>query len=264
MLRLAARLYLGASLLAAPVVLALGPGQLPGFGWLALAAGLAALATPGAVILLLRWYNPPTTAFIRQTRAALRQQGAAAEVEHHWTGADGLPDHLRLAAIAAEDLYFALHQGFDWDSLRAALAHNRGGGPPRGGSTISQQVAKNLFLSPARALARKLVEAYLTLLIEAAWPKTRILEVYLNIAQFGPRHFGAEAGARLWFGRPARTLNAQEAALLVTVLPSPSNCRADQPSPVMRYRQVMILRTMKKMGAGYLARMRSQPGPAAP
>lgn len=264
MLRLAARLYLGASLLAAPVVLALGPGRLPFLSWLALAAGLAALAAPGAIILLLRWRNPPTTAFIRQTRAALRRQGASAPVEHCWTTPEGLPDHLRLAAIAAEDLYFALHEGFDWESLRAALAHNRGGGPPRGGSTISQQVAKNLFLSPSRSVARKLAEAYLTLLIEAAWPKTRILEVYLNIAQFGPRHFGAEAGARLWFGQPARELNAQDAALLVTVLPNPSDYLADQPSPVMRYRQVMILRTMKKMGAGYLARMRAHLRPAAP
>ncbi len=264
MLRLAARMWLLALLAAVAIVLGLGPGRLPPLAWALLLAGLMALLAPAGVILGLRWRNPPTTAFMRWARGVLRQAGEPDALEQVWVSEADLPPHLRLAAIAGEDMYFARHSGFDWDSLRAALAHNRAGGPVRGASTITQQVAKNLFLSPAQTVWRKAAEAYLTLVIEALWPKRRILEVYLNIAQFGPRAFGAEAGARASFGKSARDLTPQEAALLAATLPNPYDYRADQPSHLVRYRQVMILATMKKMGSGYLARLDARPAGARP
>jgi len=264
MLRLLARMWLLALLAGGAVVLWWGPSRLPMPVWVVLLAGLVVLLAPAGIILVLRWLNPPTTAFMRWARGVLRRAGKPGDLEQVWVSDSDLPPHLRLAAIAGEDMYFARHSGFDWDSLRAAMAHNRAGGAVRGASTITQQVAKNLFLSPTQSVWRKAAEAYLALLIEALWPKRRILEVYLNIAQFGPRVFGAEAGARASFGKAARDLTPQEAALLAAILPNPYDYRADQPSHLVRYRQVMILATMKKMGSGYLARLDARPAGARP
>jgi monofunctional biosynthetic peptidoglycan transglycosylase len=181
---------------------------------------------------------------------------APSTIEFDWVPEDSLSPDLRLAAIAAEDVYFAVHQGFDWESLRSARADNKTAGQRRrGGSTISQQVAKNLFLWPQRSYLRKSIEAYLTALIEATWPKRRILEVYLNIAQFGPATFGAEAASRRFFQKPAASLDRSESALLMASLPNPSDRRVDQPDRALRYRQLLILGSMKKLGPHYLARI---------
>lgn len=201
------------------------------------------------VVLSLRWVNPPTSAFMLRSKSAQ-------PIEFTWVPETELSPELQLAAIAGEDVYFAVHDGFDWESLRSARAVNKTAGRhQRGGSTISQQVAKNLFLWPQRSYLRKGLEAYLTVLIEATWPKRRILEVYLNIAQFGPLTFGAEAASRRFFDKPAALLSRSEAALLVAVLPNPEERRVDRPDRVLRYRQLLILGSMSKLGPRHLARL---------
>jgi monofunctional biosynthetic peptidoglycan transglycosylase len=254
-LRAATRLYMLAVLLGTPLALIWAPAQLPPPAWLFVRIGLGILFVTVMAVCAIRWLNPPTSTFIVLAGLGHRRRGQPSRIEHTWVAEAGLPPALRLAAIVAEDTYFAFHAGFDWDSLRTAYAANREGGPLRGGSTISQQVAKNLFLWETASYLRKAIEAYFTLLIEAAWPKRRILEVYLNLARFGPRTFGAEAAARRFFGKPARELSRQEAALLVAVLPAPLNFRAEAPAPLVRARQVMILARMKQTGDGHLARL---------
>ena len=157
---------------------------------------------------------------------------------------------------------FRPSRGLRLESLRAARAYNKTVEHyRRGGSTISQQAAKNLFLWEEGSYLRKAVETYFTLLIEAAWPKRRILEVYLNIAQFGPITFGAEAASRRFFDKPAAALTRSEAALLVAVLPNPRERRADRPERTVRYRQLLILGSMSKLGPQYLARSSIPRGP---
>ena len=138
--------------------------------------------------------------------------------------------YLIAAVIAAEDARFCSHHGIDREAIEKAIAHNKKGGKRRGGSTITQQTAKNLFFWNGGGMARKAGEAYTALLIDAAWPKTKIMEHYLNIAEWGGGIFGAEAAAQARFGKPASALNAYEAALLASVLPSPNKWRIDPPS----------------------------------
>ena len=246
-MRILARSYMLAVLAGAPLACVLSPDWPPPAAWLVLLAGLSLLFATAAMVLALRWLNPPTTAFM------LRQQAAPhTKVAHVWVSEAGLAPELRLAAIVAEDTYFAFHSGFDWDSLRAAREYNKTAARKRGGSTISQQVAKNLFLWGRQSYLRKGIEAYLTLLIEAAWPKGRILEVYLNIAQFGPRTFGAEAAARQFFAKAAHDLTRQEAALLVAVLPDPHHLQVERPSHQLRLRQALVLDRMKHVGLAHL------------
>jgi monofunctional biosynthetic peptidoglycan transglycosylase len=170
-------------------------------------------------------------------------------VEQHWVPLTALPEHLALAVIAAEDQRFADHHGFDLREIQAALERRDAGEQLRGASTLTQQVARNLFLWRDRSWLRKGLEAYFTVLIEAAWPKGRILEVYLNLAQFGPRVYGAEAAAGRFFGKAARALTPQESARLAAVLPSPEHLRPDRPSPRVRSRAAWIERQMWQIGA---------------
>ena len=156
------------------------------------------------------------------------------------------------AVIAGEDVRFPLHSGFDWQSIQFSLKFNRVSPQKRGGSSITQQLAKNLFLWPGRSYLRKIIEAYLTVLIEGCWPKRRILEVYLNVAQFGPNIFGVEAAARHFLSKTSAELCLKESALLAAVLPNPQLYPVEDPPPVVRYRQVMILAVMKKLNPQYL------------
>ena len=145
------------------------------------------------------------------------------------------------AVIASEDGKFCSHYGFDLAAIDKAFDRNAAGGRLRGASTISQQTAKNLFLLPDRTWTRKGIEAYFTLLIEGLWPKRRVMEVYLNIAEWGPRRFGAEAAAQANFRKAASKLSELEAARLATILPSPLRYRADQPGPfVARQSQIIV------------------------
>jgi monofunctional biosynthetic peptidoglycan transglycosylase len=167
-------------------------------------------------------FDPGSTSFMRMRLAELRQADPRAELRHQWVPYERISIHLKRAVVAAEDDRFLDHGGFDWEGIQRALERNaERGRMAAGGSTISQQLAKNLFLSPSRSWLRKGQEAVITLMIEATWDKRRILEVYLNVAEWGSGVFGAEAAARHYYGRPAASLGPGEAARLAVMLPNP-------------------------------------------
>jgi monofunctional biosynthetic peptidoglycan transglycosylase len=210
---------------------------------------LGALGTSAALVLALRWVDPPVSAFMLPDLFAT---GASPPVAQQWAALEAMPEHLLLAVIAAEDQRFARHHGFDLQEIRAALEERATRDRVRGASTLSQQVAKNLFLWRDRSWLRKGLEAYFTALIELIWPKRRILEMYLNFAQFGPRTYGAAAAAQRVFRKPVRSLTPQESARLAAVLPNPEQWSAGAPSPYVRSRAEWIERQMWQLGAFYL------------
>ena len=218
-----------------------------------LLALLLPIGASAALTLSLRWFPPPFTAFMFvQRQAALAQRGSY-EIDYRWVDWQHISAHMRIAVVAAEDQRFPVHSGFDVHSIGDAVRERVFEGRTRGASTISQQVAKNLFLWPERSLLRKGLEAWFTVLIEALWPKQRILEVYLNVAEFGPGIFGvAAAGERYFATTPAR-LGPGQAALLAAVLPNPARMRADRPSPYVLGRRDWILSQMHSLGPEYLA-----------
>ena len=208
---------------------------------------LLVIASAGAV-LAWRWMDPATTSFILQRKISeLMDGGAASDVQQQWVEWSAISRHMGIAVMASEDQRFPDHWGFDLDSIQSAIEERRSGGRSRGASTISQQVAKNLFLWPGRSWLRKGLEAYITVLIELLWTKQRILEVYLNVAQFGDKTFGVGAAGRRFFGKRASALSAREAALLAAVLPNPVRMRADQPSPYVRQRARWIQGQMRRL-----------------
>ncbi|MDO6440016.1 monofunctional biosynthetic peptidoglycan transglycosylase [Cyclobacterium sp. 1_MG-2023] len=166
----------------------------------------------------------------------------------NWVPIEEISPHLCLAVIASEDQKFLSHHGFDWEALESAMADYRTGKRLRGGSTISNQTAKNVFLWPGRNFVRKGLEAYFTVLIELFWSKQRILEVYLNVIEMGDGLYGAEAAAQRYFKKPASKLSRQEAALIAAILPNPIQWRADRPSAYIKKRQAWILRNMNNLG----------------
>jgi len=161
-------------------------------------------------------------------------------IQYRWVPLKQMSAALVKAVIASEDGKFCSHSGFDWEAIDDALAYNAQGGGIRGASTISQQTAKNLFLPQTRAWVRKGAEAYYTVLIENLWPKWRIMETYLNVAEFGPGIFGVEAAAQTYFKKPAVRITAFEAARLAAVLPSPRNYRVVNPGPYVLRRTGQI------------------------
>ena len=176
------------------------------------------------------------------------QRSLSARVRYTWVPRDQISRRAALAVLAAEDQKFFNHAGFDVESIRKVWKRNGRGHRVRGASTISQQVAKNLWLWPDRSWFRKALEAWFTLWVELLWPKERILEVYLNIAQFGPEVFGAEAASRLYFQKPAAALNAPEAARLAAVLPNPRVFLVRSPSRYTIRRQAWIQRQVGRLG----------------
>ncbi len=212
---------------------------------------------PLGPVLFHRFVNPTHTAFMWVARSELRAAGRDGRVERRWADIGAINPNLRLAVIASEDQKFLEHAGFDLEAIQKAMAYNerprnQRAKRVRGASTISQQVAKNLYLWPGRSLLRKGLEAYLTLLIEVTWPKRRILEVYLNVAQFDADLFGAEAAAQRFFKKPASRLSAAEAALLAAVLPNPKHFHAAKPSNYLRRRQRYVLDQMESLGRDHL------------
>lgn len=200
--------------------------------------GVAAL-WPVAGVLLHR-FAPVGVTFLMAQRAV---EGEA--YQRSWRPLSRIDPDLVTAVIAAEDAKFCSHYGFDIEAIEKALAHNeRRPNRLRGGSTITQQTAKNVYLWPGRGWVRKGLEAWYTVLIETAWPKRRIMEVYLNVVEWGPGVYGAEAAARHWYGKSAEKLSAREAARLAAVLPSPRRYRADRPGPYVQRRTARIVATM--------------------
>lgn len=189
---------------------------------------------PAALTLVFRLVPPPATPLMIIRMA----QGFG--LDKSWRPLERISPHLQRAVIAAEDATFCSHWGFDWRAIDNAIDRYEKGGKVLGASTISMQTAKNVFLWPGRTFLRKGLEAYLTLYIEALWPKERILEVYLNVAEFGPGLYGAEAAARRYFGKSADTLSAREAALLAAVLPAPLERSPARPSAYVAQRAAII------------------------
>lgn len=211
---------------------------------------LAALLVASILaVLALRWVPVPVTAFMLADRlGALSSGGKGHEYTHDWVGWEHISPHAAVAVIAAEDQKFATHHGFDLESIDQALTDAKRGRRLRGASTITQQVAKNLFLWKGQSWFRKGLEAWFTVLIEGLWPKRRIVEVYLNSAEFGRGTWGVEAASRRYFGKPAAQLNRSEAALLAAVLPNPKRFRVEAPSNYVRQRQAWILGQMSQLG----------------
>lgn len=205
--------------------------------WPVAALTVAVVGISAAVTLPLRWWNPPASAFMVQYNRATPPSVLA---RHQWTPIESIAPSLAIAVVAAEDQRFLSHRGFDLRSILKALEDNRSRSRPRGGSTISQQLAKNLFLWPRRRLGGKVLEAWLTLYLELFLPKRRILELYLNFAQFGPGLYGAGAAASAYFAKSANDLTAGESALLAAVLPTPSVSSVTAPSEYIRDRADFI------------------------
>ena len=210
-------------------------------------------------VVAMRWIDPWTSAFMVDAAIGARVSGKSGyRTDYRWVDLEQISPHAAVAVIAAEDQYFPFHTGFDFKSIREAIRSNerqatRKHPHVRGASTISQQVAKNLFLWSGRSYVRKGLEAYFTLLIEISWPKERILEVYLNVAQFGDGIYGVEAAAQRFYGKPAARLNRYEAATLAAVLPNPIRMKAQAPSFYVSRRRDWILGQMRGLGgAAYL------------
>lgn len=200
-----------------------------------------------AMVLPWRWFAPPTSTFMLRERLLHDNP-----VHYRWVPWERISSHLAIAVVAAEDQKFPSHHGFDFESIAQALDANKG--RRRGASTISQQVAKNIFLWPGRSYVRKGLEAYFTILIETLWPKRRILEIYLNVAEFGPGTFGVGVASRRYFAKSPGKLSLWDASLLAAVLPSPKKMSAERPSAYVRGRAWEIRAWVGKLGgARYLA-----------
>jgi len=193
---------------------------------------------PFVVVLAYAVIPPPAT--VLMVDQAIRGRG----LDYRWRSLGDISPHLVRAVIASEDATFCAHGGFDMKAIETALEANQNGGKVRGGSTISQQTAKNAFLWPSRDWIRKGLEAGYTVLIETVWPKRRIMEVYLNVAEWAPGVYGAEAASRHWFDKSARDLTPREAARLSAILPSPRRYNASAPGPYVRRRAARVQAAM--------------------
>jgi monofunctional biosynthetic peptidoglycan transglycosylase len=211
-----------------------------------------------AVVIALRWIDPPFTTFMAADRiGALLSREQGYEFRHDWVDWPQISKHAAVAVIAAEDQQFPHHRGFDFKQINKALEDRERGRRVRGASTISQQVAKNIFLWRGQSWFRKGLEAGITVLIEACWSKQRILEVYLNVAEFSRGTYGVQAASQRFFRKDAAKLTRSEAALLAAVLPAPTRFRVDAPSRYVKKRQAWIQRQMNALGGtSYLAQLR--------
>ncbi len=221
---------------------------------------LILLAVSILSVAVLRWLPPPTSAFMLQqyVRTSLGRQSDE-KIHYRWVDGQNISPYAARAVIASEDQKFPYHWGFDREAIVEAWEDRRNGTRIRGASTITQQVAKNLFLWPGKSFVRKGIEAYFTVLIEAFWPKTRIVEVYLNIAQFGRGIFGIAEASRIFFSKTPSQLTRNECALLAAALPNPLRLRVDRPSDYMRQRINWILNEMNRIGRIELSALPSPP-----
>jgi monofunctional biosynthetic peptidoglycan transglycosylase len=192
-----------------------------------------------------RWHNPTLTAFMRHSQEKLAARHPPASLKQQWTAYDRISNNLKRAVVTAEDARFLEHEGVDWEALEKAYEDNlRRGRTAHGGSTISQQLAKNLFLSAQRSYLRKAQELLITWMVEAAWNKRRILEVYLNVAEWGDGIFGAQAAARHYFGVDAAVLTPDQAARMAAMLPAPALFDRHPDAPFLVRRTDSILRDL--------------------
>lgn len=200
-------------------------------------------------VLVLRFVDPPFSTMMAERQVEAFFGGEDDFVLYYdWRDADRISKQLPLALVAAEDQHFLVHNGFDFAAIEKARTNNAKGRKVRGGSTISQQLAKNLFLWRGRSWVRKGLEAWYTVLIEALWPKARIMEVYVNVIEYGDGVYGAQAASRKFFGKDASQLGPAEAARLAAVLPNPRKYNAAKPGPYVQRRTRAIQRQMRALG----------------
>ncbi len=218
-------------------------------------SGRAALLILGLLLLYQGWiflhvvwwnfFNPSSSAFMEERLEVLQEKHADAKLRYRWVPYDRISLNLKRALVAAEDANFMEHEGFDWEAIQVAYEKNlRKGRVVAGGSTISQQLAKNLFLSPRRSAVRKLEEALITVMIEAVMSKRRIFEIYLNIIEWGDGVFGAEAASRYYFKKSAAALDAWEAARLAAIVPNPRYYDRNRNTPYLNKKTNLVLARM--------------------
>ncbi|HEY1062343.1 MAG TPA: monofunctional biosynthetic peptidoglycan transglycosylase [Daejeonella sp.] len=198
-------------------------------------------------VLIYRFINPPITFLMLQRAVERKIDGKDMKIDKSWISIEDVSTNLKRAAIAGEDVNFMNHRGFDFKAMETAFEKNKKGKKIRGGSTISQQTAKNVFLWPGRSYIRKAFEAYFTVLIELLWGKERILEVYLNVIEMGDGIYGAEAAVQNYWGKSASSMSKSQAALLIAVLPNPLRWSPARPTRFVYYKQGLILRNMRSL-----------------
>jgi len=199
-------------------------------------------------VFAMRWIHPVTSSIMVQRQVASLFKGEFELIKYNWVDYDDVSQYMPIAIVAAEDQNFPTHFGFDIKEIEKALKQNKKGKRIRGASTISQQVAKNLFLWEGKSFVRKGIEAYFTLLIELLWDKKRIVEVHMNIAEMGPKIFGVGAASLTYFKKPASKLTISQAALLAAILPNPIKYSAAKPSRYVRGRQNWIIGQINQLG----------------
>ena len=217
-------------------------------GKVLLITGVILLLCSIGCVVLYRYVPVPMTPLMVRNAMSAALKGDPITFHHDWVPMEKISPHLLNAVVASEDQRFYLHNGFDWKEISNAIEERKSGKRKRGGSTISQQTAKNVFTFCTSTWVRKAIETYYTLLIECLWPKERILEVYLNSIEMGPAIYGAEAIAQQHFGKPASKLSRSECALIAATLPNPIRYSSKNPSSYMRRRQSAILKQMQLMG----------------
>ena len=217
-------------------------------GWAALALAATFVAYELSILARLAWWrghDPASTAFMEERLDRLREKKPGAALRHQWTPYPRISGHLKRAIIAAEDAKFADHEGFDWEAMQKAWEKNQKRGKVvAGGSTISQQLAKNLFLSGSRTPWRKAQEAMITVMMENVMDKRRILEIYLNVIEWGEGVYGAEAAARHYFGVSAASLTPAQAARLAAMVPNPRFYDRNRATPWLERKTQIILARM--------------------
>ncbi|MCB9209819.1 MAG: monofunctional biosynthetic peptidoglycan transglycosylase [Ignavibacteriales bacterium] len=213
------------------------------------------LALTMILVIIFRFLPVPTSSFIVQKRISDIFQDNTQPVSYDWTNYENISPSIKLAVIAAEDQKFPEHFGFDFDSIEKALSQNEKRKIKRGASTITQQTAKNLFLWSDKSFIRKGLEVYFTLLLEIFWSKERILEVYLNIAEFGENIYGVKAASKKYFNVNTSKLSFRNAAQLAAVLPNPKRYKVNSPSPYVQRRTIWIQRQMNQLGQEILEKL---------
>lgn len=199
-------------------------------------------------VLAYRFINPPVTLLMVLRNIERKSDDKPVKLEKKWVDFEDMSDNMKRAAVSAEDQLFLKHIGFDVKAIEKAFATNQKGKKIKGGSTISQQTAKNVFLWPGRSWVRKGFEAYFTLLIELLWSKERILEVYLNVIEMGDGIYGAEAAAQAYFGKSCTNLTRSQAALIAACFPNPRRWTPKNPTRYIKHRQYLIMKNMKRLG----------------
>ena len=199
-------------------------------------------------VILYRYVNPPVTFLMIERGFERKADGKDWKIDKQWKNFDDIADPMKRAAVAAEDQTFLENHGFDFNAIEKAIKKNEKSKKLIGGSTISQQTAKNVFLWPGRSLIRKGFEAWFTMLMEVFWSKKRIMEVYLNVIEMGDGIYGVEAASQAYFHKSASDLTNQQAAAIAVIFPSPLKWSATNPTPYLKHRQYLIMKNMRRLG----------------